>query len=645
HSFAMASVDKPTQQPRGRGSAVWLYFKDVEGKENSAACLACKKEVLRNTGSTGSMRRHIESCHPIQFKELLNTEADRAKPKCKDGPQPLKQQKLSTMFAQANAQEWSDSHPRSVAIDRKILRFIVLDSQPFSVVEGEGFRDLLKEACPQYRLKSTRFYHDKLETLYEEIKLQVQDEIDRLRDFGFTCDLWSDGQLALMSFTIHSITPDFERKQLLLCVKPFTDAHTGLNISAVFSTTLGEWGIGLEQVSLLLRDGASNMKLAGELLKVPSAYCAAHKLNLVVKDSISGHRGLKTILDKARSIVGHFHHSVTAQANLKTLQLQLKLPTHSLVQDVDTRWNSTLAMLRRINEQEEAFSVYRTRHRPIEILMDNESDVSKKAVKLLEIFEVFTLEVSRETASISCILPMVKVSLEHLQQVDCFGITYLRDDLVKGLTQRFSDEKKSHYHIVATMLDPRFRLDFFDEEQRNFAKAELVKAMNEILRETSLPTVDGDTAIDEDLSDVSIETEPQTESQPQQLSMSALFEKSSTSSAAAATLRDLSRAGTLLPVSNRGNAMDKLAREMAAYLSEPRLPFEEDPMKFWRDKTPSTAMSALVRKFLGPPPTSVPSERIFSNVGNIYEPKRRRLLGETVEKLVFINYNVRKFDP
>uniref|UniRef100_A0A1I8FX33 Dimer_Tnp_hAT domain-containing protein n=1 Tax=Macrostomum lignano TaxID=282301 RepID=A0A1I8FX33_9PLAT len=419
----------------------------------------------------------------------------------------------------------------------------------------------------------------------------------------------------------------------------------GLTSRPFFSTTLGEWGIGLEQVSLLLRDGASNMKLAGELLKVPSAHCAAHKLNLVVKDSISGHRGLKTILDKARSIVGHFHHSVTAQANLKTLQLQLKLPTHSLVQDVDTRWNSTLAMLRRINEQEEAFSVYRTRHRPIEILTDNESDVSKKAVKLLEIFEVFTLEVSRETASISCILPMVKVSLEHLQQVDCFGITYLRDDLVKGLTQRFSDEKKSHHHIVATMLDPRFRLDFFDEEQRNFAKAELVKAMNEILRETSLPTVDGDTAIDEDLSDVSIETEPQTESQPQQLSMSALFEKSSTSSAAAATLRDLSRAGTLLPVSNRGNAMDKLAREMAAYLSEPRLPFEEDPMKFWRDKTPSTAMSALVRKFLGPPPTSVPSERIFSNVGNIYEPKRRRLLGETVEKLVFINYNVRKFDP
>ena len=54
----------------------------------------------------------------------------------------------------------------------------------------------------------------------------------------------------------------------------------------------------------------------------------------------------------------------------------------------------------------------------------------------------------------------------------------------------------------------------------------------------------------------------------------------------------------------------------------------------------------LARKYISAPPTSVPSEQLFSAAGLIYEPLRNRLMGEKAAKLLFIKYNLAllKFD-
>lgn len=51
-------------------------------------------------------------------------------------------------------------------------------------------------------------------------------------------------------------------------------------------------------------------------------------------------------------------------------------------------------------------------------------------------------------------------------------------------------------------------------------------------------------------------------------------------------------------------------------------------------------LAPLACKFLAAPPTSVPSEQLFSAAGLIYEPLRNRLKGDTVEKLLFLKYNL-----
>ena len=52
-------------------------------------------------------------------------------------------------------------------------------------------------------------------------------------------------------------------------------------------------------------------------------------------------------------------------------------------------------------------------------------------------------------------------------------------------------------------------------------------------------------------------------------------------------------------------------------------------------------LKKLARKLLDAPSSSVFSERLFSEYGNIYEDKRNRLLPRNGEQLLFIHHNVR----
>jgi len=43
------------------------------------------------------------------------------------------------------------------------------------------------------------------------------------------------------------------------------------------------------------------------------------------------------------------------------------------------------------------------------------------------------------------------------------------------------------------------------------------------------------------------------------------------------------------------------------------------------------------------PPTSTPSEQLFTSAGQAYADRRSNLLGENAEKLLFLAYNIRLF--
>ncbi|CAK1598408.1 unnamed protein product [Parnassius mnemosyne] len=80
---------------------------------------------------------------------------------------------------------------------------------------------------------------------------------------------------------------------------------------------------------------------------------------------------------------------------------------------------------------------------------------------------------------------------------------------------------------------------------------------------------------------------------------------------------------------------------MDSYVAESLLPRNQSPFDWWtKHKFKYAQLANLARVFLSAPGSSVYSERLFSEAGNLYEKKRNRLLPERAESLVFLHHNL-----
>lgn len=81
--------------------------------------------------------------------------------------------------------------------------------------------------------------------------------------------------------------------------------------------------------------------------------------------------------------------------------------------------------------------------------------------------------------------------------------------------------------------------------------------------------------------------------------------------------------------------------EISSYLLLPSAPSTEDPLGWWKkhlDKFPKLAR--IARKYLAIPATSVSSERLFSDAGNLISSKRTSLDPALVSKMLFLKRNM-----
>ena len=100
-------------------------------------------------------------------------------------------------------------------------------------------------------------------------------------------------------------------------------------------------------------DSAHNMIAAARLLPFEHMRCIAHILQRSITVSLSD-SGFVQALSKSRKIVGHFKHSPTNTTELQAQQAALGQKQEPLVQDVPTRWNSTVDMVKRLNRNQAA---------------------------------------------------------------------------------------------------------------------------------------------------------------------------------------------------------------------------------------------------------------------------------------------------
>lgn len=258
--------------------------------------------------------------------------------------------------------------------------------------------------------------------------------------------------------TVHFITcKEFTRKQVVLQAIPFNESHTGINISNTISSCLQSWEVA-EKLTYIVRDNAANYVAALRHGGFPNFGCMAHTLQLVIHDGVLIQRGVQQLLGTARKIVGHYKHSNTAYHILKRFQEQLSIPQHTLIQDQATRWNSSFYMLQRLVEQKVAILAAGGAESNCNYELRAEQwSLAEKVVHLLKPFEEATMELSREDASVSLVIPIVLSLKRFLSSVESsphgdHGITSMKQKMLQSVSDRYNNVGTCICHYDAMSL-------------------------------------------------------------------------------------------------------------------------------------------------------------------------------------------------
>lgn len=442
-------------------SAVWRNFTLNSPQSETAKCNVCQADVPRGgrsaaTYNTTNLIKHLRKHHPKEHDEFLALSRGKA---------PSRQESLQQAFERQG--KLSPDNVKAKEITEKVLHFIVLDDQPLSVVENEGFRNLMAYLQPRYSLPSRKYLSETaLPELYSIVAKKLADKLKGVRSMSFTTDIWTSDvcPMSLLSLTVHWVGSDYGLCSAVLQVKKCRGSHNRTTIAAALTDVLDHWMIPPQKVHVILRDNASNMRAAMQDMSVSNLGCFAHSLQLVVNEGVISQRSVSDALASSRKIVAHFKHSQLAQSRLEDLQREMQGTAETttpsrLVQDVQTRWNSSYYMIKSLLKEKRPLCAYAADHNLPATLSANDWALIEKTATVLDPFEELTRKISSATSTAADVIPAVTVLQRLLGEntgADS-GIKTMKSTLLQAVNRRFSDIESEPLYAVATLVDARYK--------------------------------------------------------------------------------------------------------------------------------------------------------------------------------------------
>lgn len=454
-------------------SGVWKYF--TKNTNNTVKCNLCSKQLSHNTSSTGTMLNHLRIKHPTA---KISAEADSGQPS------------ISGMFS---ALEKKCDEKKAEKVTQLIQTFLVSNMLPFRIVESESFINLMGFCVPGYKVPSRVSFSKLTEKQYESKKTELKDELKAVNSISITTDSWTSVNThSFTTVTGHFINNDWLLKSVVLATVHKKEDHTAENLRADIEEVLTDFGV-QNKVTGCVHDNAANIVRGVrecQFIEI-SLNCAAHTLQLSVNKGLSLESINKAIVAASR-LVGHFKHSCKASNYLFEKQVQLEMPQHKLLQKCTTRWNSTLDMLERLQEQRWAICAVLSDRRCTKLsdarvleLRDEYWRLFEELIPVLQPLKLATTAVSSENhISLSCVMPVMTALINnHLKVTDSdadtiklFKSTILKDIKVTRFPELFSvpDDSENQTdtielspYIIASFLDPRHRhFPYLTEGQR-----------------------------------------------------------------------------------------------------------------------------------------------------------------------------------
>ncbi|XP_004845422.1 zinc finger BED domain-containing protein 4 [Heterocephalus glaber] len=603
-------------------SKLWNHFSICSADSTKVVCLHCGRTISRgkkptNLG-TSCLLRHLQRFHG----HVLKTDTSEPVLPCSvAGQGPLSSEVPGASSFSDSNEKLYDSHPVAKKITSLIAEMIALDLQPYSLVDNVGFSRLLEYLKPQYSLPSPSYFsRTAIPGMYDDVKQIIMSQLKEAESgvVHFTSGIWMSNQTReYLTLTAHwvtftsSVRPHCEDHHCsaLLDVSQVDCDYSGNSIQKQLECWWEAWvtSLGL-QIGITVTDNPNIGKTLSEA-EHSSVQCFSHTVNLIVNEAIKSQRMVQNLLSLARKLCERVQRSPRAREKLAELQREYELPPHPLIQDVPSRWNTSFHMLERLLEQKRAINEMSIECNFRELISCDQWEVMQSVCHALRPFDAASREMSTHASTLSQVIPMIHILSRKVEML--FGETMGIDTMLKSLKEAMASRLSATLHdpryVFATLLDPRYKTSLFTEEEAEQYRQDLIREL-EILNSTSEDTV-------------------------------ASHGCDSGSSPGASGGEDL---WSLVAKVKRRGGREKPPEDMVlAYLEEEVLEHGCDPLAYWNLKRSSwPVLSTLAVRFLGCPPSTVTSEKLFSTHTENSSFGQPRLMMEHFEKLIFLKVNL-----
>ncbi|XP_074608805.1 E3 SUMO-protein ligase ZBED1-like isoform X2 [Acropora palmata] len=587
-------------------SAVWQYFIKSENVGMSQ-CTICS-EIVKHANNTSNLFKHLKAKHREEFQQAekqREEDQETAAKKRKTAPNP--KQTTPIKLKVENAQKYPADSTRRKNVDEAVVRMVAVDMHSPSIVENVGFQSLIQLLDPRYILPSMKdLTKTLLPSIYSTKVEELKQELAQVSHLALSSELWESATTErYLTISCHFLNSSWELKSLVLETMLFTTSPSPEIIAGSLTRMLQTWGILKKIVAVVSEDASSGISAAAKGLGLTHVPSFTSVLNLVVSEAMKTDASVQELRTKCNQMVSFFHRNIKATEKLVEIQCQLGCSGQELVEEVETRWNSTYHMFQEITEQYEAITTALCLSNGNSLcLSSSDVGVLRASVAVLKPFEAATTEVSSERrVFVSKVIPLA-TSLEHLtSKIDTEQALAL--ELQAQMRLHFANFRISHPLIMATMLDPRMKkLAFHDSVTPRQGELRILQELSELVPADS--NQDTQTA----------------------------------ESSAASGLWDFFDA-QVAKAHSPSKGMTNAKLEVMRFFEEPVLRRNEDPLEWWKtNQSNYPLLSQLAKKYLCVPGSSVPVERLFTQKGELFSRKRNQLNSNDVDLFLFLNQNL-----
>lgn len=355
---------------------------------------------------------------------------------------------------------------------RHLLKMIVSNLLPLELTQNSNFQDFINALKPSFRIPPEM--SSLLNSVYEEQKEELRQNLKSVDDLVLTCELWSSRpENSYLTVSCHFVDGFGNLKSYVLKTTSMLGHDSPASIQNELSAVMEAWGI-KEKVHSVVRAGMPQMKgVKAKWLHMP---CFADTLNVIFRGLMSNDE-ISNVLGKCHNIVRFFKYNSEAEQKLRHFQNQLGLRQDKLILHSGDQWLAWLHMLQPLHDQYLVIVMVLNEKGKTDLsLNENEKKKLDNIISALEPLKKATSKMkTKGFETIAVMVPLLKELMDSLEKEKTNND--VAQKLLSQCRKEFGDINKTRLATI-TFLDPRFK-NQLGEQNRKQAMEKITKELIE----------------------------------------------------------------------------------------------------------------------------------------------------------------------